>query len=511
MVIERRDESAAAAVLPRGVRRALDAMHAAGGREIGLPELARIAGMSGRALQRQFRSFLGKTPVEALQDVRFERARRQLLQGAPGLKVMDVAARCGLTHFGRFSVEYRRRYGETPSQTLKRQAIFAGMVSAKPQNSMHTHNRTTISVGTIEAEPAHSEAARAIADELSTALARTGIGVSSRAEHARYHIVGGIKGEGERARLIFRLIDRETGRHLWAHRTELPFDGLAGFDDHLAARIAAALQPSLRMAEIERAAQLPDRHASARDLALRAMPCVLSLDAESNSRALELLNSAMERDPDDALSVALAAWAHGQRIVYHFTSEPQKDRARSAELARKALTLRGDPTVLAIVGNALSLLNDPMAEQVVAHALSADGGSAWAWGRGGWIDLYKGNNESAIEKLTIALELAPDDPLAFNNMVGIGCSHFGAGRYADSARWQARALAQHPSSIWIHRTLSPAYMLDGATAEARRSLRSWCETCPDLTLAKVSDGFPPMPRVFYERVVQALDDLGLPA
>lgn len=510
-MIDRKDASTSAPLLPRGVRRALDAMHAAGAREIGLPELAKIAGMSGRALQRQFRSFLGKTPVEALQDIRFERARRQLLQGAPGLKVMDVAARCGLTHFGRFSVEYRRRYGETPSQTLKRQAIFADRVSAKLQHPMHTQDRTTISVGTIETEPAHGEAARAIADELSVALARTGLGVSSRSEHARYHLAAGIKGEGEKARLVFRLIDRETGRHLWAHRTELPFEGPAAFDEHLAARIAAALQPSLRMAEIERATQLPDRHASARDIALRAMPCVLSLDAEGNARALGLLDSAMERDPDDALSVALAAWAHGQRIVYHFSSEPAADRALSAELARRALTLRGDPTVLAIVGNALSLLNDTMAEQVVARALSADGGSSWAWGRSGWIDLYKGNNESAIEKLTIALELAPDDPLAFNNMVGIGCSHFAAGRYADSARWQTRALAQHPSSIWIHRTLSPAYMLGGAKAEARRSLHAWCETCPDLTLSKVSDGFPPMPRAFFERVVEALDDLGLPS
>jgi transcriptional regulator GlxA family with amidase domain len=111
-------------VLPRGVRRALDAMHAAVARDIGISELAAAAGLSGRALQRQFRTFLGKTPHEALSDIRFECARRQLLQGAPGMKVMDVALRCGFPHFGRFSIEYRRRYGETPSRTLKRQAIF---------------------------------------------------------------------------------------------------------------------------------------------------------------------------------------------------------------------------------------------------------------------------------------------------------------------------------------------------------------------------------------------------
>ena len=45
----------------------------------------------------------------------------------------------------------------------------------------------------------------------------------------------------------------------------------------------------------------------------------------------------------------------------------------------KALALRADPTVLAILGNALSLLNDDAAEQVIAKALAMDGGSSWAW------------------------------------------------------------------------------------------------------------------------------------
>ena len=44
---------------------------------------------------------------------------------------MDVALRCGFPHFGRFSIEYRQRYGETPSHTLKRQAIFFNTISSR--------------------------------------------------------------------------------------------------------------------------------------------------------------------------------------------------------------------------------------------------------------------------------------------------------------------------------------------------------------------------------------------
>src|SRR4029453_19246701 len=107
-------------------------MQAAGDRDIALPELAAAAGLSGRALPRQFRTFLGKTPGEALHDIRFEHARRQLLQGTPGMKIMDVALRCGFPHFGRFSIAYRRQYGETPSQTLKRQSVLTDALGAMP-------------------------------------------------------------------------------------------------------------------------------------------------------------------------------------------------------------------------------------------------------------------------------------------------------------------------------------------------------------------------------------------
>jgi len=117
---------------PRTVRRALDAMHANIGHRWTIGELASLVGTSGRTLQRQFLSFLGKTPLAVLKDTRFERARRELLQGVPGAKVMDVAARCGFPHFGRFAVEYRRRYGETRSAWTRTTSTTHGALAAMP-------------------------------------------------------------------------------------------------------------------------------------------------------------------------------------------------------------------------------------------------------------------------------------------------------------------------------------------------------------------------------------------
>src|SRR5256885_2419890 len=140
-------------LLPRSVRRAVDAMHADAGHTRSVTELAAVAGVSSRTLQRQFLAFLRKTPRTMLRDISFERARHELLQGSLGARVMDVALRSGFPHCGRFSVEYRRRYGETPSQTLKRQAFFIGALGSMRSSFVPSRGWPTLAFGQIEAAP----------------------------------------------------------------------------------------------------------------------------------------------------------------------------------------------------------------------------------------------------------------------------------------------------------------------------------------------------------------------
>jgi AraC-like DNA-binding protein/tetratricopeptide (TPR) repeat protein len=505
-------EPSSTSIHPRGVRRALDAMRADVRQEWSVAELGVVAGVSPRTLQRQFRIFLGKTPGAALRDIRFEHARRELLQGLPNTKVTDVALHCGFAHLGRFSIEYRRRYGEMPSQTLKRQAVFIGTLASMPSFFVSSRDRPTVSLAPIETGSENGEFARNVADELATAMTRSGVAIVNQSGSPRYHLTGFLRGSGGQARLVFRMVEAKTGRHLSVYRA----DGAVGDnlvpEEHLATRIAAAFQPCLRFAEIDRARQKVDADLSAYDLTLRAMPGVLSFSADGNKYALELLERAMDRDPSHALAVALASWAHAQRVVYHFTANPVEELARSSELARRAQTLATDATVLAVLGNALTLIHDlDTAGLVIRKALAVDGGSAWAWSRSGWIDVYKGEAETAIERFKIALDLAPQDSLAFNSMLGIGCAYFNAGRYLDAAHWQERALIEHPSAIWVHRTLCPAYVLGGEKSEAHRSITALRSQYPDLTLSEVQQNMPPLPPAYGNRVVEALHSVGLPA
>jgi len=82
-------------LLPRGVRRALDAMRANVGRDWSVTELPTSRAYPAEPCNGNSGFFLGKAPRTTLRDVRFDTARRELLQGLPDAKVTDVALRCG--------------------------------------------------------------------------------------------------------------------------------------------------------------------------------------------------------------------------------------------------------------------------------------------------------------------------------------------------------------------------------------------------------------------------------
>jgi len=82
-----------------------------------LEEIVRAAGVSGRGLFRHFRNATGVSPMVYVRNARFARVRDALCRARGEERIVDIAALWGFDHMGRFAVEYRRRYGEKPSDT----------------------------------------------------------------------------------------------------------------------------------------------------------------------------------------------------------------------------------------------------------------------------------------------------------------------------------------------------------------------------------------------------------
>ncbi|MFJ8957774.1 AraC family transcriptional regulator [Lentzea sp. NPDC102401] len=107
--------------IPRGpVREAVELLEERPHEAWTTTTLAAAVAVSARALQAGFQQHTGMSPTTYLRNVRLGRVHRDLTAAAPGLTVTDAAASWGFVHLGRFAGTYRGRYGETPSETLRR-------------------------------------------------------------------------------------------------------------------------------------------------------------------------------------------------------------------------------------------------------------------------------------------------------------------------------------------------------------------------------------------------------
>jgi pentatricopeptide repeat protein len=141
-------------------------------------------------------------------------------------------------------------------------------------------------------------------------------------------------------------------------------------------------------------------------------------------------------------------------------------------LTRRALELgKDDPLVLALAGQALGLFIGEVQEgsALLARAISLDPNLAAARFWNGYVQLYLGDGDAAIEQFQIGIRISPLDPRIYLAQNGIAAAHFSAGRYEDGSLWAKIAVQQSPNFIAAHHTLIACHAMAGRFEEARQA------------------------------------------
>ncbi len=105
---------------PKHVKQAEDYILAHLKDPLSIDDLVEVTGVSQRSIFEGFRSFRGTTPMKYVLQLRLEKVHEELRQSGPERNVTDIALKWGFNQLGRFSVSYKKVYGESPSETLKR-------------------------------------------------------------------------------------------------------------------------------------------------------------------------------------------------------------------------------------------------------------------------------------------------------------------------------------------------------------------------------------------------------
>jgi adenylate cyclase len=308
----------------------------------------------------------------------------------------------------------------------------------------------------------------------------------------RYVLEGSLRKAGDRVRVTAQLIDAGGGTHIWADSYDGVVDNVFDFEDQIAERVAGALQPSIRAAEIEQARRKRPESLAAYDLVLRALPHLWSHRAPDNAEAIRLLDDACRIEPGYGRAAAFAAWARAQQVVYNWASDIPAVRAEGDRLITLAAdSVNDDPTALCALSTATMLLFADMgrAQAFVDRALLLDPNHAWGWTRRGFLNVYRGDPEAGTACFERAIRLSPLDPFSFNCYIGLGLARFAAGHPDEAVEWTQRAMREKIGMTWAYRDLATFLAAAGRVDEARGALAHLLETHPHVSVSQVDDAF----------------------
>lgn len=108
---------------PYYVKRVEEFIRLYAAKSITLDDMIAVSGVSARALFKGFRNFRGMGPMAYLKAMRLDHVHSELQAdpppGKPRRTVTEIAEAWGFSHLGNFAKDYKKRFGERPSDTLR--------------------------------------------------------------------------------------------------------------------------------------------------------------------------------------------------------------------------------------------------------------------------------------------------------------------------------------------------------------------------------------------------------
>jgi len=330
----------------------------------------------------------------------------------------------------------------------------------------------------------------------------------------RYVLEGSVRKAASRVRITGQLVDTMTSAHIWADNCDGALDDMIELQDHVASSVIGAIEPRLRLSEIDRAGRKQSENLNAYDLYLRALAQLHRYSREGMRKAIPLLRQALAIDPSYAPAEAMFGFCRALQRGRGWETLSEADITECLHLSRQALEIgKDDPDALWMAADAISILahEHATAASAIDRALKLNPNSAHAWMAKGWVACCQNQPGAAIEALTRAVRLSPLDPLGYFFSGGLALAHLIAGQYEQALEWADICFREFPRYTPALRMKVVCYAHLGRTQEAREELKRLLEIDPRSTIARFRTnitGYYPLPTV--DLFVEGLRMAGLP-
>ena len=339
------------------------------------------------------------------------------------------------------------------------------------------------------------------------------IGQLERSLGVHYALEGSVRRAEHRVRVTARLIDTATKVHLWADRFDVWQEDLLDLQDQICTRVVGAIGPKLEQVEIDRARRASFDSGDAIDCYLRGLGNVYQWSRDGISNALSQFHRAIEIDPGMASAYGMAAYCYVQRKSYGWVTDGPVESAECARLARRAAELaRNDAFALSKAAHAIAAVGGDIdsGAAFVERALTINPNLAVGWYVSGWIKLFLGAQEQAIEHLDRAMRMSQFDPLSFKVQAALAYAHFFCGNHDQASAMATNALHTRPHYLTALRGAAAGHAHAGRLDEARRLIGHMRSSDSTLRVANLSALLPFQRADHFGKWADALQKAGLP-
>ena len=251
-----------------------------------------------------------------------------------------------------------------------------------------------------------------------------------------YVVEGSVRKAAGRVRVTVQLIDGETETHLWAERYDRALEDIFAIQDEVTSSIAATLFGRVEAAKQDRVQRKPTENMAAYEYVLAGKVLHHWSSREANAKAIQMLNRAIELDPNYAHAHAWKGCVIGQAWMNGWSEDPAATLKLISEELKTALALDDNDADVHRILAALNLIFNAH-DKAVYHqdrALSLNPNSDLIVVQQGEVLTWLGKAEEGIEWIRRAMRLNPYHPERF-------WSHLGRAQY--TARIYADAIASY--------------------------------------------------------------------
>src|SRR5450759_67997 len=326
----------------------------------------------------------------------------------------------------------------------------------------------------------------------------------------RYVLEGSVRKAACRVRITAQLIETEERTHIWAERYDRAIDDIFALQDEITTSTVAAIEPSLRQAEIERAKRKRPENLDAYDLVLRATPFANTGMPDGALQAMPLLERALAIEPNYALAHGQSAYCH--EVLYLRAGRREDNRLAAIRHGHAAITLGpDDATALTYGGIAIGLVEHDraLAQDAfdAALAISPSAASAYLWGA--LILGWGAEAERAIEWGERGIRLSPFDPWVTAALHGIFLGHFLRGRYEEALTAVRGAIRSKPGFSISHFLLAAVLVKLGSMDEAKAAAECGLALQPNYSSSGQCAAIGAVPELAAP-LIEAMRAAGLP-